>query len=422
MKQIFIIMRYTFKDAVKKKAFKISTIIIILIIAALCAVPRFLSFSDDSPEQAPENAAAAETSEKYYYIDEEHLISGGAEALKNAFPYAEIIEGSETAIPDYDAEIKNDASVSAIIIYGAQSVDEIPSVEVVTKNFMSGANADTIADVLSQAYIADMLSQAGVDADTAALIKTQLPYTSRSAGDMNISGYIMGILVTILVFFAVYYYGYGVSMSIATEKTSRVMETLVVSAKPSNILIGKCIGMGLLGLCQFASVLLSGVIFYNLFIPEGFTLMGMPLSFDAFTPVSALLLCVYFILGYTLYAVMNAVCGASVSKIEDLNSAMMPVMFIALISFYVGYFAALSGTMTGTAFQKAASLVPFCSPFVLPFRLLNENVPASEVVISLLLLAATIVIITIISIRIYSASVLHYGKRLKLKDSIRRKI
>lgn len=286
---------------------------------------------------------------------------------------------------------------------------------------MSGINGDAATEILTETYVTDILTAQGLDAEMIALTKIKLSYQNEAVGTMNLSGYIMGILVTILIFYAIYYYGYGVSMSIATEKTSRVMETLVVSAKPSNILIGKCLGMGLLGICQFAIVLLSGVVFYKVFIPENFVLMGMPLSLDAFTYKSAILIGVYFLLGYALYAVLNAVCGASVSKIEDLNSAMMPVMMVAMISFFIGYFTAISGSGS-SLFQKIAMYIPFCSPFIMPFKLLNGDVAALDITISIALLIVAIVIVTMISIRIYSASVLHYGKRMKWKDLYHTKI
>jgi ABC-2 type transport system permease protein len=141
---------------------------------------------------------------------------------------------------------------------------------------------------------------------------------------------------------------------------------------------------------------------------------------DAFTTESAILLIVYFILGYALYAVMNSVCGASVSKIEDLNSALMPVMFISLISFYLGYISAAYGS-EGTI-SKIATYLPFSSPFILPFKLINGNYTATEVGISTALLVVSIVIVAYISTRIYSASVLHYGKRQKLVDLYKTKL
>ena len=75
------------------------------------------------------------------------------------------------------------------------------------------------------------------------VLSTDISYTTVPAGKMDVTGYSLGIVLTLLMFFAVYFYGYGVAMSVASEKTSRVMETLVVSAKPSRI-FGKCVAMG----------------------------------------------------------------------------------------------------------------------------------------------------------------------------------
>lgn len=421
MKQIGIVMQYTFNDAIRKKAFKISTIIVVLLIALLCALPRVIASFDDGDNSAEEEqTAAASYAGKCYYIDDQNLIPGGAEALKSYFTNTEILTGSGESLDQYKDEIGEDGTVSAIVITKSET-SAVPGIQIITKDFMSGISGDGAAEALTEAYVSDLLTAQGVAPETIELTKTKLTYESQMAGSMNLSGYIMGILVTVLIFYAIYYYGYGVSMSIATEKTSRVMETLVVSAKPSHILIGKCLGMGLLGICQFVIVLLSGVLFYKLFIPENFALMGMPLTLDAFTYKSAILIGVYFLLGYALYAVLNAVCGASVSKIEDLNSAMMPVMLVAMLSFFIGYFTAISGSGS-SLFQKIAMYVPFCSPFILPFRLLNGDVAALDITISIALLIAAIIIITIISIRIYSASVLHYGKRMKWKEMYKTKI
>ena len=421
MKQIGIIMQYTFNDAIRKKAFKISTVIVVLLIALLCALPRVIASFDDGDSSAEEEqTAAASYAGKCYYIDDQNLIPGGAEALQSYFINTEILTGSGESLAQYKDEIGEDGTVSAIVITKSEA-SAVPGIQIITKDFMSGISGDGAAEALTEAYVSDLLTAQGVAPETIELTKTKLTYESQMSGSMNLSGYIMGILVTVLIFYAIYYYGYGVSMSIATEKTSRVMETLVVSAKPSHILIGKCLGMGLLGICQFVIVLLSGVLFYKLFIPENFVLMGMPLTLDAFTYKSAILIGVYFLLGYALYAVLNAVCGASVSKIEDLNSAMMPVMLVAMISFFIGYFTAISGSGS-SLFQKIAMYVPFCSPFILPFRLLNGDVAALDITISIALLIAAIIIITIISIRIYSASVLHYGKRMKWKDLYKTKI
>ena len=177
--------------------------------------------------------------------------------------------------------------------------------------------------------------------------------------------------------------------------------------------------MGALGLIQIVGVMVFAAICYKLLVPADYLIMGMPLSLASFTLERAIVIIAYFILGYSLYAVMNAVCGAAVSKIEDINSAMMPVMLISMISFYIGYFVALSASGTETLLQKIAIYIPFCSPFIVPFKILNGDVPAADILISLGLLVVAIVVIAAISIKIYTRSVLHYGNRLKLKDMLK---
>lgn len=402
MNQILTVFKYTFRDAVRKKAFRISTVIMLLLVFAITLIPKIISSTSDKDKGEYSDYTC-------YYIDEGNLIQGSMDVLRASMPGINLQTGEESKMSEYEAEFDENKNLSVITI---TEQNGLPFITVTSGNFMSGISAGMISEILSKVYITNTLSSQGFDSSAVAVAQITLPSVDRYSGDMNFSGYSAGILLTMLIFFAIYYYGYGVSMSVATEKTSRVMETLVVSAKPSKILIGKCLAMGAVGLMQFSSIILFAAVCIKTFIPNDFTLMGMPLSFSAFTLQSALLIFLYFILGYSLYAVLNSVCGASVSKIEDLNSAMMPVMMIALISFYFGYISAVSGS--DGILTKIAMYLPFSSPFIMPFQLLNGAVGAFDVIVSVLLLIAFIILFTSISIKIYSASVLNYGKKQKL--------
>lgn len=431
MKQIWTVFVFTLKDAARKKAFKISTFILLLVIFAACLIVNLTSSGGESAEGAAgattagtgaETASGAAEEEAgqditlegvCYYVDEDAAIPGGMEALQAALPTYQVKQGDAAQLGAYRSEIAENGEVSLVLV---QQTQGSPAVTVVTKDVLSGVNNSDVSDALNQQYIVNQLEAQGVTGDVAATLNFEIPVAVEIAGEMDLSGYVLGIVIVMLMFFAIYYYGYGVSMSIATEKTSRVMETLVVSAKPSRILIGKCLAMGALGLLQMAGVMLFAALCYHFLIPDNFTLMGMPLSLSSFTLTRAVIILAYFILGYALYAVMNAVCGASVSKIEDINSAMMPVVLIAMISFYLGYFTAISGSGTDSLLQQIAIYVPFCSPFIVPFKILNGDVATMDLILSLAALVVAIVLITALSIRIYTASVLHYGSRIKLKD------
>ncbi len=436
MKQILTVFKFTYFDAFRKKAFIITTVILMALVLIVCLIPMMVDlFSDDNSSAIPETGEGVippETSEIYpedpeeieysqtcYYFDSSSVFKDGFDALKLYLFDTNVLLADESYNIDSIREaIKTDDSVFLVEI---TDMEGLPFVTITTKDFMSSVSTSTVIEILNNAYIDTKLGEMGVPEETLSIINTSLPYSVNSAGMLDLTSYIVGIFATLLIFFAVYYYGYGVAMSVATEKATRVMETLVVSAKPSRILIGKCLAMGALGLTQLGAVILCAVVGYSLFIPEDFTVMGAPLSLSSIPVSSLLLLVVYFLLGYTLYAFLNSVCGATVSKIEDLNSAMMPVMFIALISFYVGYFSAISASET-SIIQKIATYVPFTSPFIMPYKLLTSDVPTFDIILSVILLLAAIVIVSFVSIRLYSASVLHYGKKLKLKDAYKAKI
>lgn len=422
MRDILTVFRFTLRDGARKKAFWVTTIIVLVLIVGICCIPRVMElFSGGStPEPGTEAPGSStgepvEKTETCYLIDEQQLIPGAAEALAAALPQADVIAGEESQLDSYKAEAEEDGSIYIVQVLPSEQ-GALPKVQFYVHDILSGAPTDTVTAVLKTTYVSQALQSAGVSADMAALALSDMTYDMAIVGKMDMSGYILGILLTMLTFFAVYYYGYGVAMSVASEKTSRVMETLVVSAKPSRILVGKILGMGVLGLLQMLMFLVVGALGYTLLVPEGFTIGGMPLALSAFTPASAVLILVYFLLGYALYAVLNSVCGATVSRTEDLNAAMMPTVFISLIAFYAAYMVMF---IPNEAAKRIVTYIPFTSPFLLPFRLLNETVPATDIAISLVLLVVCIALVALLSIRIYSASVLHYGQRLKLKDILK---
>lgn len=410
MKQILTIFAFTFRDAVRKKAFIITTIIILGLIVLLSAIPGLVA-SVDGGTQDPGTAEPDESLPVCYYIDEEVLIENGLETLSDTITSIRFEKGEPAKIAEYKEAVKADGDSSIIQIN--KGSDGLPVIAFTNKDFMSRVSASEISELLSDIYISNTLNSKGIDEETIAFAQSTLDMTQEFVGGMDFSGYMLGIVLTMLIFFAIYFYGYGVSMSVATEKTSRVIETLVVSSKPSRILIGKCLGMGLAGLSQFVLFILAGALCYKYILPDDFMLFGMEISLSAFTAKSAIFTIIYFLLGYTLYAMMNAVSGAYVSKIEDLNSAMMPVMMIAMISFYVGYFSIMSPN--NVLLNKLTLYVPFISPFIMPFNLLNSDLSNADLLISIATLVVTIIIVTATSIKIYTASVLHYGKGLKLK-------
>ena len=411
MKQIFTVFAFTLKDAIRKKAFIISTAIILaLIIGGSAALAIFMGSSDETDEGTDE----APQKNICYYLDEHDILPGAAEALTVLYDVKEITAAEKE---DVVAQIKEDKSISLLEVSAKNSQ---PLVTVYSKDFMSGAgaNVSSVSQIINEVHSMNVLVNSGVDPDLVILSRQPVQYETVFAGEMNASAYVIGIVFTLLMFFAIYYYGYGVAMSVATEKTSRVMETLIVSAKPSRILLGKCFGMGVLGIIQFAMIVLTGGLCLKFIIPSELLTQNSEFSLSVLNAETVAVMFVYFVLGYSLFAVMNAVSGALVSKIEDLNSAMMPVMLLSMVGFYLGYFVNILSPGSGIV-QKIAMYLPISSPFIVPSSMLSNSIEPYQVVISVLILALSVIAVGALSVKIYSASVLHYGKKLKFKDAIK---
>lgn len=410
MREVWTVFRFTLRDGIRKKAFILTTVIVLVLILVACAIPALTSGREENPQTPPSASASTEKTSVCYLLNRTQGLQGLLSALEAAYPAVDFRVISAQELDGCKAEVELSKTTSIVEVAPGEG---LPSVTVYTPDILSGISADGVADAVRTLYVSEQLSQAGVPEETAALALMPLTPQTVMLGKMDLSGYVLGMLLTMIVFFAVYFYGYGVAMSVAAEKTSRVMETLIVSAKPSRILLGKCLGMGVLGLVQMGLFLLVGGAGFVLLVPEDFTIMGMPLALSSFTVSSALLVLVYFLLGYALYAMLNSVCGATVSRAEDLNSAMMPTVLVSLIAFYAAFTVMF---LPDEGIKRIVTYIPFTSPFLMPFRLLNETVPAGDIAISIALLLVSIAAVSAVSVRIYSASVLHYGQRLKLKE------
>ena len=266
MKEILTVFEFTLRDALRKKAFIVSTCIILAIIVVGCAVGGFLISRQIDELTGNVSEAPVETAsepEFTCYVTADPALGDIAARLNESLGATVKFIADENEASHED-EIKEDSSVFALnieleakeIAYeyedGTQSPLPLPYLTFTSSSgiFDSTPPYQSVTNVVNNLYLASLLGSRGVsDIDIDAAL-TGSSYTVRSLGGIDFLGYILGILLTVLMFMAVYYYGYFVAMSVASEKTSRVMETLIMSAKPSHILIGKCAAMGTAGCCN----------------------------------------------------------------------------------------------------------------------------------------------------------------------------
>ena len=131
---------------------------------------------------------------------------------------------------------------------------------------------------------------------------------------------------------------------------------------------------------------------------------GNLINFSGITPLAVILLFVYFVLGYSLFALIYAITGSSVSRSEDVQSANTPVAIMAVVGFYLSYFSMMNPTNGIAIF---ASYFPLSAAFCMPFRVIMGVATNTQIILSIIILLASILLIAKISIRIYSQAILN---------------
>ncbi|MBU3144008.1 ABC transporter permease [Clostridium sp. CF012] len=415
MKEFFTVLGYTFKENLRKKSFIISTVITLILTIVIVSLPAIIKNFDNSDKNNTEQGTTTIQNKKgvVLVVDSKGILKGDLNKLGKVFSNYEFKSEPSDNIDTLKNKVKNEENNALIVL---DEKNGVPTFDYIIKQSGSGLAPSEISRVIKSVFVSNLLTASNVSDNVSKMVQSEISFNVNELGKGKMNSYISSIVVSMLLFFSIYFYGYGVAMSVASEKTSRVMELLVTSTKPSKIILGKSAAMGILGLIQLAMVVFTGALTYKLTFPENFAIAGQALNFSSFTPFSLVMIIVYFIFGYSLYAMMNAVAGATVSKAEDVNSSIMPISMISMVAFYMGYF---SLAVPNGNVAILSSIIPFSAPFSMPSRILATEVPIWQIIASLFSLVITIVFIAWISIKIYSSAILHYGKRLKLKDLVK---
>ena len=249
---------------------------------------------------------------------------------------------------------------------------------------------------------------------------------------------ITGLVMTVIIFMFIMMYGSMVMQGVMEEKTNRIIEVMISSVKPFDLMMGKIIGIGLVGITQ---IFLWGILTVALaFVGQFFLGGGMdPAAMESMTQIAGagsaamqeavkpevlqilesinfteiiLYFVVYFIGGYLLFASLFAAIGASIDNPEDSNQFMTPIMILMMFAYFAGIYS-MENPDGPLAFW--CSMFPLTSPIVMMVRV-PFDVPIWQAVLSVALLFATAIGTTWISAKIYRVGILMYGKKPTMKE------
>jgi ABC-2 type transport system permease protein len=212
----------------------------------------------------------------------------------------------------------------------------------------------------------------------------------------------------VLILVGIFSFGFTVLTGVVEEKQSRVVEVVLSTVRPRDLLMGKVMGIGVLGLIQLAVFVAAAL---------GAAVLTDSFALPATTPSAIPLLVVWFILGYALYSTALGFLGALASRMEEASNASTPVTMVAMISYFVAIFAVINDPSGPVA--VVATYLPPSAPFVVPLRAAFDAIGPIEILISIAVTVAGIWVLFNVGARVYAGAVLQTAGRMKIRDAWR---
>ncbi len=405
MNKFWIVLAHTYASKVKTKSFIISTAVmlgLLLIVSNLSAIINF--FDKDEVDRV---AVIDESGSFYQPLAEQLKLSGSETELTEA-------ASEETAKKQVEAE-----DITGYLIIGTDAAG-LPQgtykSNTIANSDIPAELSQALTNVKNQLYTETQLNineqQLAALYQPAAFEEVALDETAKTEEELNAARGLVYVILFVIYFGVITYAGM-IASEVAGEKTSRVMEILVSSVSPVQQMFGKIAGIALLSLTQIGVFLIAGYISLKKAMsdmPEGFSSF---LGFDDLS-VSVLVYAVVFaMLGYLLYATLAAFLGSLVSRVEDVQQMISPMVWLVVIGFMMAMFG-LSTPEAG--FVKVTSFIPPFTPMLMFLRVGMVEVPVWEVALSIGLLVATIIAVALFGARVYRGGVLMYGQGSSFKN------
>ena len=403
MRNLWLVTEFTIKEMIKRKSFIISTLVLLIIIATAFNIPNIMKMLGKN-----------DFNEEILVIDSENLFEGNVEVLNQMnMGYNFEITTENLNYDQLKQKIENDKDECIKFTKNEETIKMEYIVESATMNF--GTVPQELVSIFTNLYSKIQISKLNITPEELATIEPKfdvvLVETDENAAKGNV---IIMMIISLVLFYAVFFCAQQVSVAITTEKTSKIIETLVTSTDSKTIVLGKTLGIGIVGLVQVILMITVAVISAKFCIdPE---LLNTIFDVSSITPKLLILTLVYFCFGYALYSLFFALTGATVSKPEDVQYANGPVSFVAVIGFYLAYFSMMNPSSN---LNKISGIIPISSPFSMPLRIMMGTATNSEITTSLLVLIVTTILLAVVAIRVYSTTILNTGARLSLKEAIK---
>lgn len=424
MNQFATILRFELKNYLKNKIFVGVTIFLVLVIAVVISFPRITALFESNPaemdsmeiENAENNPVeignadgedAGDLPVMLIAADTEENAALAKEAFAAAFPWYNVRITTEN--PDTVKEqIRTGDAECAFVLDGLASYTYY-----VNNLSMYDDNTYAADEVLRSVCQMRAMVSGGLSEDAAEeILSVQITHEVEKLGKDQMQNFFYTYIMIFALYMVILLYGQMVATNVASEKSSRAMELLITSAKPTAMMFGKVIASCLAGLIQLTAIFGSAFLFFNLNKADWADNMIINSIFDM--PLDLLLyMLLFFVLGFFIYAFLYGAVGSTASKLEDINTSVMPITLLFIAAFFVVMFSMTSGNVDNVA-MKICSYIPFTSPMAMFTRIAMSTVPTYGIVSSVAILIVSVFGVGVLSAKIYRVGVLLYGTTPKI--------
>jgi ABC-2 type transport system permease protein len=433
MNKIFVVVRREFAARVRTKAFIISTVLLPVMIVMISLVPALLSRSgnrtmrlaivDGTGDQVGASVEAALAAQKL----------SGDSVLVRRYDVRRVEATSATMDHVRDSLI---ARTGLNRDREPQTLDGVLVLELTTladgKLQYLGSNTSGFEEMgrlegtVTKVLMSTRLERAGINpavlasAIVPADMKTVKVSNGKATGESGVASFAIAYFMGFMLYLTMIVYGQQTLTSVIEEKTSRIMEVLVSSLRPFQMLLGKILGVGATGLLQLS--IWAGTVFLvtsqRVFLAHLFGVSAdamQQLPIPSMAPDLLAVFLAYFVVGFLLYGALYAAIGSMFNAIQEAQQVAMFVQMVILVG-YLALFAVIKDPTGGLGVTM--SMIPFFSPFVMPARWSLTTVPPFELIVSLGLSIAALLAVAWLAGRIYRTGILMYGKKPSLMEAI----
>ena len=401
------VIKFTFKELIKNKSYKLTTLFLVAITIIAFNIPNISNYFNKSNKTNTDKNKIV-NKQKVYIYDEFKVLNDINNDLNKHPVYKFEIKNEKADLNELSKNVNDKKEV--IYIVKEVKTYNITIAGLKNQNNTFSTYTTDIEQYINSSYKKYLINKLNISDNEKQLLSNDISFitenTIKNNGDINKNANI-AMFGMVFIFYIVLFYSIAVGTSITTEKTNKVVETLLTSTSPLNIIVGKVIGVGLTGILQMSIVIVTAIISSQIFLPKEY--MTILLQNINLSPVIILGFLYYFIFGFLIYAFLIACVGATVTKQEEVQQAQAPFSFLLIIGFYLSIFGSNSKGILNTI----ATYLPISSPFINTMNLLSRKLSMIDIILPMLVLLIFTAIVAYISSIIYKKVIMNYGTRIK---------